>query len=441
MMMAKKKIAYAALGCMLASVAAGCSTKEQAGTTGGEQAPAAQEKRDPITLKVYQYLGSISDTEFKNLIADPVKKKFPYITMEIVRESATVTKEGLITSGDFPDMVFASSLSLNKALDLELLKDMQDLIKKNSLDLSLYEKRGVDELKAFGDKGQIYALPFSLNFGALFYNRDIFDRAGINPPTDGMTWEGVLNLAKTLAAKEPGVKALGLSGFSRDAQSLRLQPVDPKTHKAAFDSEGWRYWLKYYEDFSQIKDNKAAKGGRDGFVKDKLLAMYTSYGARLGELEEAELSGQGFKWDMASFPVRQDVKDPGMETEVHTLSISTMAKYPEDAFKVIQYLSTNDEVQTLIAKAGRISPLKDEKYKKMFGQDLKSLQGKNVQAIFKNQYGKNAIPTKYDDIAAKAINAASAKVTSGKADINTAIREAVEEANKGIEQAKLAEKK
>ncbi|CAG7640751.1 Putative ABC transporter substrate-binding protein YesO [Paenibacillus solanacearum] len=435
----RKKAVLFAFGCLIAS---GCSAGGNPGAQPGN-APAAEkpaENAKPVTLQVFQAGGSISDTEFKELIAEPVKKKFPHITMELIREGQA-KRDQLITAGEFPDLIFTSSISMNGFLELNLMKDLQEMINKSKLDMNQYEKRAIDQIKSLSDNGQMYALPFSINYGALFYNKDIFDRAGIPYPAEGLAWEDLLDLARKVAEKEPSVRVLGTSGITRDAISLRFPLVDPKAEKPILANDDWKWLLEFHQSLNKLPDNKQAKGGRDGFVKDRTMAMYTSYGARIGELEEMEQSGQSFKWDLTTFPVRRDAKVQGMETESHILSVSSMAKHPEEAFNVITFLTTNDEVQTQVARKARVSSLKADKYKTLFGQDLKSLQGKNVQAIFKNKYGPNAQQTKYDAAAEKAINSALSKVNSGKADVNTALREAEEEASKGIAELKLADKK
>ena len=46
--------------------------------------------------------------------------------------------------------------------------------------------------------GEQYALPFRSDFWVLFYNKDLFDAAGVEYPTNDMTWEQYAELAKKL---------------------------------------------------------------------------------------------------------------------------------------------------------------------------------------------------------------------------------------------------
>lgn len=436
--MAKKHwFRLALLGIIGAVAMAGCGGKsdERAGTAESGQDPIGSE---PITMQVFLTSGTgLSDTEFQNLIAGPVKKKYPNITLQLLREGGEIKRENLIVANQFPDLIFSSSLSLRGYLDLKLVEDLNALVKKYNFDLNAFEQRAIEAIKDYGENGELYAIPFSLNFGATFYNKTIFDQAGMPYPKDGVTWEDLLETARSLAAKKPDVKALGTSGLNRDAQSLLLPFVDPNTMKASINTDGWKWLLQFTKDLQAIPDNKSARGGRDGFVKDQSLAMYTSYGGRLGEIEELHQKGGTLNWDLTTFPVRRGGGTVGMETESHVLMISITSKRKDAAFKVIELVTSNDEVQTMVSKAARVSSLKDAKYKQAFGTDLKSLEGKNVQAIFKNKYGKNPVPTRYDTLVQKETTAALNAFIAGT-DLNTALREAEERANKAIEAAKLA---
>ena len=53
--------------------------------------------------------------------------------------------------------------------------------------------------------GVQYAIPFRSNFWVLFYNKDLFDAAGVDLPTNDMTWGQYAELAKKLTDKEKDV--------------------------------------------------------------------------------------------------------------------------------------------------------------------------------------------------------------------------------------------
>ncbi len=53
--------------------------------------------------------------------------------------------------------------------------------------------------------GVQYAIPFRSDFWVLFYNKDLFDAAGVEVPTNDMTWDQYAELAKKMTDKEKGV--------------------------------------------------------------------------------------------------------------------------------------------------------------------------------------------------------------------------------------------
>ncbi len=49
-------------------------------------------------------------------------------------------------------------------------------------------------------QGKLLGVPYGLNTTSIFYNRDHFDAAGLNPPTDDTTWEQIMEDAEVLTA-------------------------------------------------------------------------------------------------------------------------------------------------------------------------------------------------------------------------------------------------
>jgi multiple sugar transport system substrate-binding protein len=69
---------------------------------------------------------------------------------------------------------------------------------------------------------------------------------------------------------------------------------------------------------------------------------------------------------------------------------------------------------------------------KVYGKDFSSLEVKHVESIFFNKYAPQSPYSDYNNIVQAQVTQAMNKVLSGQADINTALREAEEAANKAI---------
>jgi len=71
---------------------------------------------------------------------------------------------------------------------------MSDYIAADKFDLAGYVGTEVN----YAVDGVQYALPFRSDFWVLFYNKDLFDAAGVAYPTNDMTWDQYAELAKTM---------------------------------------------------------------------------------------------------------------------------------------------------------------------------------------------------------------------------------------------------
>jgi len=424
--------------CTALTAGCGSNTEERSDIAQGEEkvADVFANPSEPVTIRLFQQYAGLSDLDFATLMKEPVEKKFPNVTLELVRATSKVGPAELIAQGEFPDFIFTSSQNMIDFKNFDLPQDLNEFVTKYKVDLNRFEPAAITEIKSFGENGQLYALPFSLNFGLLFYNKTIFDQAGVPYPKDDMTWEQVVDLAKRIGAKV-GDKyaAFDPNPITRMSISWLLQKVDPNTNRAVFLTDGWKKLYEMYAEIHSIPGN--AKYGDEGnrFYKDKNVAMIIGYGGLLGYLEQAHLQGQDSSfWDFVTFPQRSD-GPKGLETEVRILIMSSLSKNKDVAFRLMNYL-TSDEVQTIVSRKAQRSSLKDNKTRELFGTDFESLKGKNVQAIFRQQYNPNPKGTPYDNAVKPPLFDAFKRMVNNKEDVNTALQRAQEEANKMIDAMK-----
>lgn len=101
-MMLMKRLLMISLNFLaLAALLIACSGKQASEGTSPESP--VPEKREPITITFYN-TNQLTDTEFRTLITNPAKKKFPHITIN--RVSSKNKLEDLISSGQTPDIIY-----------------------------------------------------------------------------------------------------------------------------------------------------------------------------------------------------------------------------------------------------------------------------------------------------------------------------------------------
>jgi multiple sugar transport system substrate-binding protein len=431
----KKKTASSLgfIALLLIVFVAGCNSSD-GGKTDQEKSgsdSASSQPKEPVTLTMLDYRGGLSDDAFFNeIIADPVKKKYPHISMKLDVETDWKKVEDLVAAHQFPDLISSGILGVHLYQELHVALNLDPLIQTHNMNLGNFEPATIDLLRKYGENKEMVGIPYSLNFPAMYYNKDIFDKFAVPYPKDGMTWDQTIDLAKKLTRLEEGIQYKGFStvGFSRLGVTMLQDTYDFSKKKATINTDGWKKSLDVFARFMAIPGNDN-KQPWPQFSKDRIVAMNVSF-SKLAELETYYDQGDKFNWDLVTVPTFAD-KLLVVDTPMSVLMISNQTKYQDDAFKALEVI-TGTENQTLISRNGQSPVLQSAEVQKAFGEKLDSLKGKNVAAIFKYKHLPINIESDYGTLINKALDDAANKVIQGKADINTALREAEESANKEI---------
>ncbi len=101
------------------------------------------------------------------------------------------------SGGEMPDVFWMHSANAQKYMDAGLLLDMNSYIEEDdAIDLENYFP-GIVEL--YSQDGVQYAIPKDHDTIAAVYNKAVFDKYGIDYPTDDWTWEDFASIAQQIA--------------------------------------------------------------------------------------------------------------------------------------------------------------------------------------------------------------------------------------------------
>ncbi|MCR2804685.1 ABC transporter substrate-binding protein [Paenibacillus soyae] len=439
---------------VLAWIIAGCAGSGGDSSSGGDASAepgetGAADQPEPLTLTFFVNGINLSDTEFRLMVEEPTKKKFPHITLErIVPPDGTGLPE-LIVAGQVPDIIYASVNTYYVLEDLDILYPLDELIDKYDFDVSRIKPHILKSITDFSDSGDsLHALPFNDNDTILYYNKDIFDKFGVPyPPDEQMTWDEALELGRQLTRNDNGTQYIGLevaSGPSHLQSSLALGTLDPETGEAIVNTPEWARVLEFQKKVFEVPGTVQGDTylyNKDSFIKDRVLAMRPSYIANMvGTLEELRQAGDPINWDIAPVPNFPDALGISKEVNIHSLYISAQSKHKDEAFQVLANI-LSDEVQTILSRNGRLPSIANEEIEKQFGADVPDLQGKKIENVFKARGVQLHSPHEYEPQVAKYVTEAYKSLALDGVDVNTALRSLEENINAEVARLKAADNK
>ena len=166
---------------------------------GGNGSSSGNTENDGKTvIKVWHYFTGKQKTEFESLAEtynktqSKVKVVTEYVPFDEIKKQLSVGVAG----GTLPDIVFMDSVDNASFAAMGVLEDLTDRINQWGQAENFYE----GPLNSTKYNGRYYGLPYETNCLALFYNKDMFEKAGIKEPPK--TWDELRAVAKKLTNSE-----------------------------------------------------------------------------------------------------------------------------------------------------------------------------------------------------------------------------------------------
>lgn len=267
--------------------------------------------------------------------------------IEVVLEAYGSEYDTKITAGmgakDAPDIMYMWNYPQYKGA----LEPLDSYIEKEGAE---YKDNFYETLWNYNSAdGQILGLPVGYTTHVVYYNKAIFDEAGVEYPKSGWTWEDLQETAKKIANKDSKVSGFAFSG--------KPDPYD-------FEMFLWGNNTSYVDKDGNLKGNLNSKQSvevfemfqnmaKDGYaittegsgsteMKSGKVAMFV-YGAwGLTPLKEA-----GIDYGVVELPTFKGGKSVSILSS-SGVSISKNSEYKDEAFEFVKFW-TNEE-----ANKGRI---------------------------------------------------------------------------------------
>lgn len=313
---------------------------------------------DDVTIKVA--LWDYSNTDYYKTMIDGFKEANPGIDVEVVEFSAAEYSDTIVVkmaAQEDYDVIFMKGLPEMSALiaggHLMALDDL-------AADYD-FEPYGGTEKSLIVDE-KLYGLPFRKDNNLIFYNKDLFDAAGVDYPQDGMTFDEYVELAEKMTSGEGSSKVYGAHVHTWGSNVYQYARF---TEEYVYnDVSTWDSLIPFYEGILKlqeegcIQDYGALKTGNihySGVFYNQQAAMMqigTWYINMLLENVPNEDEGiDSFDWGVCSLPNDKGITTENVVGGITPVAIGSYSKHPDEAWKFLTYITGAEGAQVL-AKTG-----------------------------------------------------------------------------------------
>lgn len=235
------------------------------------------------------------------------------------------------------------------------LTNLNDKIASSKVDLSGFPQQSLDAYKVDGKQ---YGLPWTTITVGLWYNKSLFDAAGVAYPDSKWTWDDLSNAAKKLTNKPKGIYGMaapvsGQEGYYNTIYQAGGSVINSDGTKSEFGSpstlEGLKYWTSFISDGTSPTVAQMTDTSPSQLFGSGKLAMFYGGSWNAGTLAKSPVAKD---IDVAPLPQGRS------NTVAFTSAVNAIAassKHQEAAWKWMQFLASAD-AQNIQAASGVVAP-------------------------------------------------------------------------------------
>jgi len=308
----KKLLCSVLVTAMTATLLTGCGGAAETGKEAA-QAPAAAEETaeaeaseteapkveeqdggeaEPVTLQFWNvFTGSDGDI-LREIVDNYNATNTDNITIQMdIMPNDTLQQKlpAAIATGTAPDMVLFGVENIAPYVSNDSLEDISDFWDVTGVDQSNFLEN-VTEL-SYVD-GKLYGTPMQYNVSYLYWNKDLFEAAGLDPETPPATMEELAEYAEKLTDPSKNQYGLALPTNVTYMQFLWANggdANDPATNKNLLDSEENLKTLEWLQDLTvnkKVSPENVTGSDADAMLQAGQIAMYMSGPWQINGLRE-----------------------------------------------------------------------------------------------------------------------------------------------------------
>ena len=219
-------------------------------------------------------------------------------------------------------------------------------------------------MEAFQVDGEQICMPQNISSLVVYYNKDLFDEAGLPYPDEGWTWADFLRMAKALTVDVDGDGVTDRYGVGMDPEVIRLAPfiwssgaelVDDETDPTRFAVDTPTA-IKAMQDFFDLHAVHGVAPGDEELESEDTETRFLN--GTLGMVFSSRRDTPSFRtitdfgWDVAALPRRGQ---PAGILHSDAYCLTTASENKDTAWRFVEF-ALGPEGAPIVAASGRTVP-------------------------------------------------------------------------------------
>jgi multiple sugar transport system substrate-binding protein len=242
-----------------------------------------------------------------------------------------------------------------------VLEDLTPYIQKDNYNLNDYWP---NLLASASYQGKVFGFPRDIEAHALYYNKKLFDAAGVAYPTDKWTWDDLTAAAQKLTKKDAGGRVTQY-GLAMEGGKWPMwvgqaggQVLDDLTNpsKCTLDTPQAMKGLQFFYDlmdkgYAMRNAALSQQGGDSGVFQAGQAAMIIQNSSRVADFN----ANKDLDYDVAAVPVAKDGQPWNINGGAAWV-MSSKSAHKAEAWDFLKWLQSQGGGESMYTKNGEIFP-------------------------------------------------------------------------------------
>ena len=315
--------------------------------------------KPPAGEITFQLIGDPEEIVVYESLVESFSKANPDVDVKMVpladKDDHLAKLTTSFTAGSPPDVFLLNFREYSQFVQTGAVVEIGPRLESLGIDVNNYYEPPVD---AFTYDGELQCMPQNVSSLAVYYNKKLFKKAGLDAPQEGWSWEDFRQTAIQLTQAD--VRGVGI-----EPNVIRLAPfvwsnggeiVDDPDNPTKFtlDDPAAKEALEFFVQLA--REDKVIPTEEEITAAEDLESMFA--GGKLGMLLTSRRDTPEFrevielKWDVAALPVAEE---PTNILHSDAYCVAAASTEHDAAFAFVKY-ATGERGQTITALGGRTVP-------------------------------------------------------------------------------------